>query len=73
MKNFDITYEIILNHSNFLYSSFKLIEINLAFIHHIEVFELFAQEYLVVDVLIVLLTNFVSKLPVKSIGREERG
>ena len=73
MKNFGNTYEIVLNHSNFLYSSFELIEIYLALIHYIEVFELFAQEYLVVDVLIVLLTNFVTKLAVKSTRREERG
>jgi hypothetical protein len=42
-----------------------LLKVDMTFIVDIKVFEVFAQEYLVLNVLIVLLAYFVTKLAVK--------
>jgi len=64
------TYEFGHDNTDLLNCSQELIKINASFIWNIEILELLVQEGSFVDVLRVLLLNFLFKLLVKSIARK---
>ena len=63
-----LTYEFVHHHTNFLNCPAKLIKIDFAFVHNIEVFELFVYKLLIIYILRVLLAYFVSELFVEPIN-----
>ena len=56
-------------HSNFLDSPPELVEIDVALIHDIKIFELFRQKCLLIDILSILLVDLLPQLFVKPIHK----
>ena len=60
------TYGLVHDHANLIHSSIELLEVDLSTVLDVEVFEVFGQELCLINVLIVLLFNILSKLCVES-------
>ena len=56
----NITYIFVHSHSNFFNGSRELIKVDSSFVHDVKVFELFTYELSIINIIWILLVNFIS-------------